>query len=111
MKSFTLFSILVRFSFLALNSFLITAAVALLAQTNSGQTNTLQMKSQPQQKLTSLQASTLEMTDTLGWLVFIGLQVLAGSLDFAKLKHKQKAILKKNSASQKNTSDEENYFG
>ncbi len=110
MKSSTLF-ILVRVSFLALNSFLITAAIALLAQTNSGQTNTLQMKSQSQQKLTSLQASTLETTDTLGWLVFIGLQVLAGSLDFAKLKHKRKTTLKKNSASQNNISNEENYFG
>ena len=106
MRSSTLFSSFVGFNFLALNSLLITPAIALLAQTN-----TLQVQSKPQQKLTPLQAPKLEMTDTLGWLVFIGLPVLAGSLGLATLEHRRKTTLKNNSASQNNISDEENYFG
>lgn len=103
------FSGFIRSSSLALNLLFLTTAVAILAQTNSAQTNVLQLQSQPQS--TPLQASKLEMADKLGWLVFTGLTGLAGLVGLATLEHKRRTTLKKNSDFQNTAPDEENYFG
>lgn len=103
------FSGFVRSSSLIFDLLFFTIAVALLAQTNSAQTNVLQLQSQPQS--TPLQASKLEVTNKSGWLSFTSLASLAGLVGLATLEHQRRTALKKNSDSQNNAPDQENYFG